>query len=146
MRRPSSLAGHCKLGLLLFAAALAPYVAEVALVESAATAAAAARTCLADLSNVRIVRSTVERFRPPFRPDLVVLDPPRSGAGSRVVRAIAAAGPRAVAYVACDPAAFARDVATFRSLGWRLDRLRCFDAFPMTHHLECIGLLRTAAG
>ena len=46
--------------------------------------------------------------------DLVVLDPPRSGAGAAVVRAIAAAGPRAVAYVACDPAAFARDVAHLR--------------------------------
>jgi tRNA/tmRNA/rRNA uracil-C5-methylase (TrmA/RlmC/RlmD family) len=144
--RPRDRAWDLYGGVGLFAAALAPHVAEVALVESDAAAVVAARACLADLSNVHIVRSTVERFRPPFRPDLVVLDPPRSGAGARVVRAVAAAGPRAVAYVACDPAAFARDVAIFRSLGWRLDRLRCFDAFPMTHHLESIGLLRPGAG
>jgi tRNA/tmRNA/rRNA uracil-C5-methylase (TrmA/RlmC/RlmD family) len=58
-----------------------------------------------------------------------------------VVRTIIEAAPRAVAYVACDPAAFARDVATFRAAGWRLDKLRIFDAFPMTHHMECVGLL-----
>jgi tRNA/tmRNA/rRNA uracil-C5-methylase (TrmA/RlmC/RlmD family) len=70
-----------------------------------------------------------------------VLDPPRSGAGARVVREIAAARPRAVAYVACDPASLARDVATFRTLGWRLAELRAFDCFPMTHHVECVALL-----
>ena len=70
-----------------------------------------------------------------------MLDPPRKGAGAAVVRRLVAAAPRAVAYVACDPAAFARDVATFRSAGWRLAGLRAFDAFPMTHHVECVGLL-----
>jgi tRNA/tmRNA/rRNA uracil-C5-methylase (TrmA/RlmC/RlmD family) len=58
---------------------------------------------------------------------------------------IAGAGPRAVGYVACDPASFARDVGTFRDLGWRLAALRCFDAFPMTHHVECVGLLEPPA-
>jgi tRNA/tmRNA/rRNA uracil-C5-methylase (TrmA/RlmC/RlmD family) len=128
-------------GAGLFAAALAPRVASVTLVESAASAVSAARSALADLSNVHIVRSTVERFRTSERPDLVVLDPPRSGAGAAVVRRLAAAGPRAIAYVACDPAAFARDVATFGGLGWRLSRLLAYDLFPMTHHVECIGLL-----
>jgi tRNA/tmRNA/rRNA uracil-C5-methylase (TrmA/RlmC/RlmD family) len=128
-------------GAGLFAAALAPRVAAVTLVESATSAVAAARSALADLSNVHIVRSTVERFRASGRPDVVVLDPPRSGAGSAVVRRLAAAGPRAIAYVACDPAAFARDVATFAAQGWRLARLRAFDCFPMTHHVECVGLL-----
>jgi tRNA/tmRNA/rRNA uracil-C5-methylase (TrmA/RlmC/RlmD family) len=102
---------------------------------------AAARSSLADLRNVHIVQSTVERFRSSRRPDIVVLDPPRTGAGSAVVRRLAAAGPRAVAYVACDPAPFARDVATFGRLGWRLAALRAYDCFPMTHHVECVGLL-----
>jgi hypothetical protein len=48
--------------------------------------------------------------------------------------------------VACDPAAFARDVATFRAAGWRLTALRAFDAFPMTHHVECVGLLVPTGG
>jgi tRNA/tmRNA/rRNA uracil-C5-methylase (TrmA/RlmC/RlmD family) len=73
--------------------------------------------------------------------DLVVLDPPREGAKREVVEQIVARAPRAVAYVACDPAALARDVATFAGHGYRLERLRGFDLFPMTHHVECVALL-----
>ena len=73
--------------------------------------------------------------------DLVVLDPPREGAKREVVEQIVARGPRAVAYVACDPAALARDVETFAGHGYRLERLRAFDLFPMTHHVECVALL-----
>lgn len=77
----------------------------------------------------------------PERFDLVVLDPPREGARRPVVEAVAARSPRAVAYVACDPAALARDVAIFAEHGYRLERLRAFDLFPMTHHVECVALL-----
>jgi tRNA/tmRNA/rRNA uracil-C5-methylase (TrmA/RlmC/RlmD family) len=77
--------------------------------------------------------------------DLVVLDPPREGAKRKVVDAIAALRPRAVAYVACDPAALARDVAYFRDAGYDLADLRAFDLFPMTHHVECVALLVPAA-
>jgi tRNA/tmRNA/rRNA uracil-C5-methylase (TrmA/RlmC/RlmD family) len=73
--------------------------------------------------------------------DLVVLDPPREGARRAVVEAIAARCPRAVAYVACDPAALARDVAIFAEQGYRLQGLRAFDLFPMTQHVECVALL-----
>ena len=73
--------------------------------------------------------------------DLVVLDPPREGARRTVVEAVAARGPRAVAYVACDPAALARDIAIFGEHGYALQRLRAFDLFPMTHHVECVALL-----
>jgi tRNA/tmRNA/rRNA uracil-C5-methylase (TrmA/RlmC/RlmD family) len=73
--------------------------------------------------------------------DLVVLDPPREGAKREVVEQVVARGPRAVAYVACDPAALARDVETFAGHGYRLERLRAFDLFPMTHHVECVALL-----
>ncbi len=73
--------------------------------------------------------------------DLVVLDPPRTGAGGAVVQAIAAARPRAVAYVACDPVALARDLATFRDHGLVLDELVALDLFPTTHHVECVAKL-----
>jgi tRNA/tmRNA/rRNA uracil-C5-methylase (TrmA/RlmC/RlmD family) len=73
--------------------------------------------------------------------DVVVLDPPRTGAGRGVVEDIAALGPRAVVYVACDPAALARDVATFSVHGFVMQRLRAFDLFPMTAHVECVALL-----
>ncbi|MEO7260913.1 MAG: TRAM domain-containing protein [Jatrophihabitantaceae bacterium] len=78
----------------------------------------------------------------PGKPDIVVLDPPRSGAGREVLGAILAARPRVVVYVACDPAALARDVRFAMDAGWRLDELSAFDAFPMTHHVECVAVLR----
>jgi tRNA/tmRNA/rRNA uracil-C5-methylase (TrmA/RlmC/RlmD family) len=48
---------------------------------------------------------------------------------------------RRVAYVSCDPATLARDIAVFAEFGWQLDALRAFDAFPMTHHVECVAAL-----
>ncbi len=76
--------------------------------------------------------------------DLVVLDPPRAGAGKEVMQRLALMSPRAIAYVACDPAALARDLSYAAELGYELDTLRAFDAFPMTHHVECIATLRPA--
>jgi tRNA/tmRNA/rRNA uracil-C5-methylase (TrmA/RlmC/RlmD family) len=72
-------------------------------------------------------------------PDVVVLDPPRSGAGAEVMTAILGSGARVIGYVACDPAALARDVKIAATAGWRLASLDAFDAFPMTHHVECIA-------
>ncbi|MCG5436976.1 class I SAM-dependent RNA methyltransferase [Micromonospora foliorum] len=134
-------------GAGLFAAALASRVgdARITLVESSRDGVDAARANLADLPQIEVVAARVEtaltRRRITGPVDVVVLDPPRSGAGAQVVRDIVAAGPRAVAYVACDPAAFARDVRTFADLGWRLAALRGFDLFPMTQHVEQVGLL-----
>jgi tRNA/tmRNA/rRNA uracil-C5-methylase (TrmA/RlmC/RlmD family) len=139
-------------GAGLFAAAVAPAVGvagRVTVVEADARAAAAARAALRDLLAVRVVTAPVERalrgarrgVRLTGRVDLVILDPPRSGAGRTVLEAVLARGPRAVAYVACDPAALARDVRISREHGWRLAALRAFDAFPMTHHVECVALL-----
>jgi tRNA/tmRNA/rRNA uracil-C5-methylase (TrmA/RlmC/RlmD family) len=133
-------------GAGLFAAAVAGRTgARVTVVESAPGGVAAARRNLADLGGVEVVPARVEtalrkrRITGPV--DLVVLDPPRAGAGADVVKAIAAAGPRAVAYVACDPAALGRDIGTFSRLGWTVAELRAYDCFPMTRHVECVALL-----
>lgn len=77
----------------------------------------------------------------PAQADLVVLDPPRKGAGEDVVAAVASRSPRAIAYVACDPAALSRDLSTFRGLGYVPRSIRAFDLFPMTHHVEAVALL-----
>jgi tRNA/tmRNA/rRNA uracil-C5-methylase (TrmA/RlmC/RlmD family) len=61
------------------------------------------------------------------------------------VEAVAARSPRAVVHVACDPAAFARDVALFAEHGYALTGVRAFDLFPMTHHVEVVGLLEPAS-
>jgi len=79
-------------------------------------------------------------------PALAVLDPPRTGVPRRVIEQLLAPGDgpgplRRVAYVSCDPATLARDIAVCAGLGWRLDGLRAFDAFPMTHHVECVAAL-----
>lgn len=75
------------------------------------------------------------------RADVVVLDPPRVGAGRVVVDRVAALRPHRVVYVACDPAALARDVAYLAGHGYVLDDLRAFDLFPMTHHVEGVATL-----
>lgn len=73
--------------------------------------------------------------------DLVVLDPPRTGAGAAVLRQVLGLAPRAVAYVACDPAALGRDLRTAGELGYRPRSTTAWDLFPMTHHVECLALL-----
>jgi tRNA/tmRNA/rRNA uracil-C5-methylase (TrmA/RlmC/RlmD family) len=77
------------------------------------------------------------------RLDLIVLDPPREGAGMALMAAIAELDPppRALAYVACDAATFARDVGVLRTRGWAITHLRAFDLFPMTEHVELIARL-----
>ncbi|MEU8185608.1 TRAM domain-containing protein [Micromonospora sp. NPDC049044] len=145
--RPGETAWDLYGGAGLFAAALASRVgdARITLVESSRDGVDAARANLADLPQIEVVAARVEtaltRRRITGPVDVVVLDPPRAGAGAQVVRDVVAAGPRAVAYVACDPAAFARDVRTFTELGWRLAALRGFDLFPMTQHVELVALL-----
>jgi tRNA/tmRNA/rRNA uracil-C5-methylase (TrmA/RlmC/RlmD family) len=74
-------------------------------------------------------------------PDLIVVDPPRAGLGAALTRALCASGARAIGYVSCDPSTLARDVRAARDAGWILQGLRAFDAFPMTHHVECIAVL-----
>ncbi|HBO54643.1 class I SAM-dependent RNA methyltransferase [Janibacter terrae] len=75
--------------------------------------------------------------------DVIVLDPPRTGAGREVVAALTSLRPRRLVYVACDPAALARDTAYLADLGYALVGLRALDAFPMTHHVECIATFET---
>jgi tRNA/tmRNA/rRNA uracil-C5-methylase (TrmA/RlmC/RlmD family) len=74
----------------------------------------------------------------------VVLDPPRSGAGRAVVEGVVRLEPARIVYVACDPVALARDLATFAGHGWRPVRLEAFDLFPNTHHLEAVAALERA--
>jgi 16S rRNA G966 N2-methylase RsmD len=133
-------------GAGLFAAALAERTrARVTVIESAPVGVAAARTNLMDLNVVEVVAGRVDvalsRRRVTGPVDLVVLDPPRTGAGTKVVRAITTARPRAIAYVACDPAALSRDVQTFAAEGYKLTALKAYDCFPMTQHIECVALL-----
>ncbi len=132
-------------GVGLFAGALVDVVgpgARVVAVEADHAACEHARRNLGDAVEVAtgpVAKVLATAYDEPF--DLVVLDPPREGAKRAVVDQVAARAPRAVAYVACDPAALARDVAIFAGHGYRLAALRALDLFPMTHHVECVALL-----
>ena len=134
-------------GVGLFAGCLADDVGitgSVDAVEASVGACRDARRNLHDLPHVRIHQAPVERWLASgavTRADLVVLDPPRSGAGTDVIDRVLALAPRAIAYVACDPASLGRDVGHARSRGWRVGSVRGLDLFPMTQHLEAVALL-----
>ncbi len=134
-------------GVGLFAGAYAGTLGpggRVDAVEADEVAVKGARRSLHDVPTVHIHHERVDHWlrRGPLRRcDLIVLDPPRTGAGQDVMERIMQLTPRAIAYVACDPAALARDVATARQRGWDMTALRAFDLFPMTHHVECVALL-----
>jgi tRNA/tmRNA/rRNA uracil-C5-methylase (TrmA/RlmC/RlmD family) len=81
------------------------------------------------------------------RPDIVVLDPAREGAGTAVMEALANSAPtvRTLVYVSCDPSSFGRDVRVLLDRGWRVTGLRAFDIFPMTEHVELVAGLEPPA-
>jgi tRNA/tmRNA/rRNA uracil-C5-methylase (TrmA/RlmC/RlmD family) len=96
------------------------------------------------LPSVRFERSDVAsalRHRPREAHERVVLDPPRTGAGPEVVAAIASRQPDALVYVSCDPPTLGRDLAHFARAGYRPDRLKAFDMFPDTFHVEAVARL-----
>lgn len=149
--RPGDVALDLYCGVGLFAGAIADRLADsdtVIGVESSRDALEDARHNLRDVPGARFEVGRVERVltRPGFlrRADIVVLDPPRAGAGKTVVERVARLTPRRVAYVACDPAALARDLGYFAQHGYRLRTLRAFDLFPQTHHVECVAVLEPA--
>ncbi|PVE09239.1 class I SAM-dependent RNA methyltransferase [Streptomyces scopuliridis] len=140
---------YCGVGL--FAGAIAERVGETGAVlgiESGKRAVEDARHNLQDLPRVRIEQGKVDQVLPRTRiteTDLIVLDPPRAGAGKQTVKHLSGLGARRIAYVACDPAALARDLAYFQEGGYRPRTLRAFDLFPMTHHVECVAILEPVA-
>ncbi len=147
--RPGDAALDLYCGAGLFAGALAPAVGPDGLVigvESGEPAVRDARHNLRDYPWARVHRGDVAAVLrrgglPPAR--LVVADPPRAGLAREVVDYLAAAehGTQILAYVSCDPATLARDIGLLAGRGWTLDGLRALDAFPMTHHIECVALL-----
>jgi tRNA/tmRNA/rRNA uracil-C5-methylase (TrmA/RlmC/RlmD family) len=137
-------------GVGLFSLPLAAGGAEVVAVEghAAATAWLERNARDADLpAPIEVRTGAVERFTRGVRrgddavdpPDLVVLDPPRVGAGTDVVDDLAALAVPVVVYVACDPAALARDAAALAAAGYHLRHARPLDLFPLTHHVETVA-------
>ncbi|WP_328397291.1 class I SAM-dependent RNA methyltransferase [Nocardia sp. NBC_00416] len=134
-------------GTGVFAARLAEQTGStgrVLALESSRTAVAEGRAALSDLPWLDLRGGRVEQWVTgprETRPQVVVLDPPRAGAGKPVVGAVTAAAPDRIVHIGCDPASFARDLRLYLDGGYGLTALRAFDAFPATHHVECVALL-----
>ncbi|VAZ83267.1 class I SAM-dependent RNA methyltransferase [Mycobacterium persicum] len=133
-------------GAGVFAAVLGEAVGEsgrVWTVDSARAASRTAHAALADLPQVAVVSDSVRRVlegQPPGA-DIAVLDPPRTGAGRDVINLLAAARVPRVVHIGCEAASFARDIGLYRSHDYLVEKIRVFDAFPLTHHVECVALL-----
>ncbi|MCV6970284.1 class I SAM-dependent RNA methyltransferase [Mycobacterium bohemicum] len=133
-------------GAGVFAAALGEAVGEsgrVVTVDTARAATRAARAALADLPQVEVVTDSVRRALSgrSLAADVAVLDPPRAGAGREVIDLLAAASVPRVVHIGCEAASFARDIGLYRGHGYAVEKLSVFDAFPLTHHTECVALL-----
>jgi len=130
-------------GVGLFTLPLSRNFARVVAVEANSTATRFARRNLqeAGLSNARVITATVtEWFRsgPTAAADFVLLDPPRTGAESAVIKGILDVRPASISYVSCDPATLARDLKKLSAGGYKLERVLGFDLFPQTHHVETV--------
>jgi len=130
-------------GVGLFAAALVKKLdssGQVSMIESDKNAVADARKIFAKNSNVHIMQGLVAQQLPSIKSaDLIILDPPRTGAGDAVIKQIVRLKPRKIIYISCDPASLARDTKTLIDSGYKLDHIRGFDLFPMTQHIECVA-------
>ena len=131
-------------GVGLFAGAALPLLGaggRIDIVEGSSVATEDARFNFQVASNVFVHTGDVAREIKKFkRADVVVLDPPRTGAGKTVIEKITGLSARAIIYVACDPAALARDTTYLQEMGYHLEDIRAFDLFPMTHHIESVAL------
>ena len=129
-------------GAGLFSYALSSAGASVTAVEELPGAAGDARANCQGL-DVSVVTADVATALPRIQGpvDLVVLDPPRTGASPAIMAQLAALSPRAIAYVSCDGATLARDLRAAGEAGYRVAELSAFDLFPMTAHLESLTLL-----
>lgn len=134
-------------GVGLFTLPLSRHFKEVVAVEANAAAGRFARRNLqrAELTSARVITATVTDW---FRTasvgpvDFVLLDPPRAGAESVVVKGILDLRPAAIAYVSCDPATLARDLKKLIAGGYLVQSIAGFDLFPQTHHVETVVHLR----
>lgn len=139
---------YCGVGL--FTLPLARRFIQVIGVEANDHATRFARANLetAQLNNAQVftadVGSWLRSSEDAISPDLLLLDPPRTGAENKVISGILALKPARIVYVSCDPATLARDLKKLLAGGYSLDTVTAFDMFPQTHHVETVVRLLAA--
>jgi 23S rRNA (uracil1939-C5)-methyltransferase len=132
-------------GVGLFARKLTAGFERVVAVESAPPAVNALEENLKGTSGTAVRAATLDFLRGPAgseRPDLIVVDPPRTGLGAEITALLAAIAVPALVYVSCDPATLARDLRVLIAAGYRIHLVTLADLFPQTFHLETIAHLR----
>ena len=130
-------------GVGLFTAPMAEDVGDIGkvhLIESSHRATQDALKIFEKMKNVVVHSGRVEQKLPLInRVDVILLDPPRTGAGEMVIKQMLAKKPRTIVYVSCDPASMARDARALEEGGYHLNHIVGFDLFPMTQHVECVA-------
>jgi 23S rRNA (uracil1939-C5)-methyltransferase len=131
---------YCGVGL--FSLALADQVGHVLGIEADLSAIADFRHNADGMDHVELAEGKAQIILPRLDEavDLLVLDPPRSGAGKQIVSEIARLGPRRLTYVSCDPATLARDARHLIECGYSLQEVQPIDLFPQTYHVESVAL------
>jgi 23S rRNA (uracil1939-C5)-methyltransferase len=131
-------------GVGTFAVCLADRARRVVAVETDARAVQAATMNASGLDNVTLIEGTASEGLAWLgeRPDVLLVDPPRSGLSRRLVRLIADQRPPTIVYVSCEPATLARDARQLCSAGWQLAECRPIDMFPHTYHVESVTVFR----
>ncbi|GAB3844531.1 class I SAM-dependent RNA methyltransferase [Nesterenkonia populi] len=143
---PGGSAADLYAGAGLFTAWAADRVGSggrVLAVEAAEASSASAARLFDGVKHAEAVQAPVEQVLPRLRRcDLVLIDPPRAGAGEKVLAGVDASAPAEIIYVSCDPASFARDAKALARLGWHMRDLEVIDMYPNTHHMESVAVFR----
>lgn len=144
-QQAGALAWDLYAGVGLFSRVLARHFGEVIAVEGAESSFGSLAS--GNLRNVRAIQAdTLNYVRAAAvqrdRPGLVVLDPPRTGAGSEVCQLLGRIAPRTIVYVSCSPSSLPADLATLAAAGYTVNELHLFDLFPQTAHMETVVILR----
>jgi 23S rRNA (uracil1939-C5)-methyltransferase len=132
-------------GVGLFARKLTSSFERVVAVESAPAAIPALKVNLRDTSSIAVAASALDflkRGRGGEQPDLIVVDPPRTGLGAEITSLLAEVAALAMVYVSCDPATMARDLRALVARGYTIEKITLADLFPQTFHLEAVVHLR----
>jgi 23S rRNA (uracil1939-C5)-methyltransferase len=134
---------YCGVGL--FSAFIAPKVEHLVGIESHAQAVGDFVDNLNEFENVELFEGRAEEVLKSleFKPDVILVDPPRSGLDRHVLDAVVELQPKYLAYVSCDPATLARDSKRLISKGYNLKQITPVDMFPQTYHIESISLWAT---
>ena len=134
-------------GVGLFSRALTASFKRVVAVEASASSAADLRHNLGGKPHMAVASGTLEFLRQRARegfvtvPDLILVDPPRTGLGQEVTSLLSQARAPRIVYVSCDPATLSRDVYALIQSGYHLQKISLVDLFPQTFHMESVTVL-----